>query len=908
MNSNVLHQFAMGAHHDVKERPVSLLSRPNRASTTSSAGDDDDLSSSSNSNSNFQSQLSIDDRLSRLESSIGTLGLMYQRDMNDLRNQLQDCLINKPKESPTSSALNPSHLNKHATPFVPLSTSPTHHHPHHKIDQDEKIEDENNAGAVNQPFNSLSQTEQINSLSQQVNLLSQTMSQLLSTLISSPSTNTPSTPLNLPTQSSLPIQNLNFPKLRPTLSQTLPQLPSPLPNPPIQRSSSINSFSSPPNRIHPPHPPHLNFNSPSNDYIQKRLYDAPPLPSPQLVLSPVNSQHEPYPPRAMLNITNTLGVNLPSSVPPSPMSPAAFDQYHSGPSAPANSLAGKWEQLGITGDVLRAIVRFGIGPPTKTQQKSIPLMLVGKDLVSQSNPIQERIQAYVIPALQLISHSARGPSSGPYPAHFQINKPSAPPTPNQTVKVLIITATLDEASQAYRLANGIASLLPYALKVSHCSSEAQPPPSHPAVSMHPQPHILIGTPSKLLDPVNGLRGYSFDASDFISVVLDEMDQLLARNMTDMVTSLMNFLPTNQVTSSPGRTSPPLLSKSSVGGPDWSTSAFDGAHRPPGSQYSVTSPIGTSFKSTPSPLTPGFPPASQDPPRGRQTCIFSCTVPQDVLSYARTLNLRARVLVRRDEPSSNNSAAHLSNNGTGGPYELSDLRGQLPNSMPSLSGRSSPQELVKSLRQYYVSVQMGGGGSGSGSGSRGREWKLDALAELLLDLDHPPEAVGGEYGQAFVLVYCNSVDSVESVSQKLISQGIDALALHQDMGPAARHSILTRFNKAPLGNGFVNPKGPRMKALVVYDVLSKSLVDLQSYQSILPAARQTILVNFELPRAVEDYVHRAACMISNHKRPIGSGGVLINFVSILSDVEMVKSIESFYRCQINELPHHHLHLL
>lgn len=44
----------------------------------------------------------------------------------------------------------------------------------------------------------------------------------------------------------------------------------------------------------------------------------------------------------------------------------------------------------------------------------------------------------------------------------------------------------------------------------------------------------------------------------------------------------------------------------------------------------------------------------------------------------------------------------------------------------------------------------------------------------------------------------------------------------------------------------------MKALVVYDVLSKSLVD---YQSILPTQQLTIVVNFELPRAVEDYVHR-----------------------------------------------------
>ncbi|KAG0145559.1 hypothetical protein CROQUDRAFT_63769 [Cronartium quercuum f. sp. fusiforme G11] len=590
-----------------------------------------------------------------------------------------------------------------------------------------------------------------------------------------------------------------------------------------------------------------------------------------------------------------------SNAPLSPITPTSYQQSHLPlASAPPNSLAAKWEQLGITPDLLRAIVRFGIGPPTKTQQKSIPLMLVGKDLVSQSNPIQERIQAYVIPALQLIAHppSTRNPPSGNYPTPFHLNKPTSTPPPNQTVKVLIITATLDEASQAYRLANGIASLLPNPLKVTHCSSDPQSFPSHPALSQHPQPHILIGTPSKLLDPVNGLRGYTFDASDFICVVLDEMDQLLARNMTDMVSSLMNFLPTNH-TPPTERQSPPASSQP----PEWSSPPFNGPHR--SSLRAVTSPVRSCFNSLPSPPHPAFPSAFQHKPtHARQTCIFSCTVPQDVLTYARTLNLRARVLVRRDEPA-NATPPHLPPHNSAGSYDLSDLRAQLPNPLPSLSGRTSPQELVKTFRQYYLSIMIGP----ATSPTRARHSKLDALVGLLEDLERGHELPTAENPQPFVLVYCNSVDSVESVSYKLVSRGIDALALHQDMGPAARHSILTRFNKLPLPAGApVGQNSLRMKALVVYDVLSKSLVDLQSYESVLPMARQTIVVNFELPRAVEDYVHRAACMIPNHKKSNGSGGLLINLLSVLSDVEMLKSIENFYRCQIKELPHHHLHLL
>ena len=59
------------------------------------------------------------------------------------------------------------------------------------------------------------------------------------------------------------------------------------------------------------------------------------------------------------------------------------------------SLLGKWESLGVSGDLLRAIVKYGIGPPSKIQMKAIPCILNSQDIVAQASSIQERIQCYV---------------------------------------------------------------------------------------------------------------------------------------------------------------------------------------------------------------------------------------------------------------------------------------------------------------------------------------------------------------------------------------------------------------------------------------------------------------------------------------------------------------------------------
>jgi translation initiation factor 4A len=82
--------------------------------------------------------------------------------------------------------------------------------------------------------------------------------------------------------------------------------------------------------------------------------------------------------------------------------------------------------------------------------------------------------------------------------------------------------------------------------------------------------------------------------------------------------------------------------------------------------------------------------------------------------------------------------------------------------------------------------------------------------------------------------------------------------------------------------------PVTKVLVVYDVQVKEI-------SHIP-----LIINYDLPKAVEEYAHRVSPAISpnNYTR----AGVIINFVTATGgDVEMLRSIECFYKIKCPEVP-------
>ncbi|KAG8907056.1 hypothetical protein FRB99_005433 [Tulasnella sp. 403] len=496
-------------------------------------------------------------------------------------------------------------------------------------------------------------------------------------------------------------------------------------------------------------------------------------------------------------------------------------------------LISKWEQLPLTSELLRSIAKYGVGPPNKIQQRALPFLLRGADIIAQAPPTQERIAAYVIPAI-----------------HVALTICVSKPVPNRGPVVVIISTTVDQATQAQRMIRDLGGPIGVrsALGVGTGGDVVQ----ELRMLQQSMPHILCGTPQKLhslFTASNGLTG-----GEVRLLVLDEVDQLIARNLHDYVFNIVKLLPPPR-----SRPLPP------VGG---STS---GSVTPIASPATLNPPSFSPFDSG-GPLrrmSSAFPQSpSSDQAAGlpveRQTALFSNTVPQDVLNLANTIQLRepVRVLVRRD----GNVANSDSNSGSRG------------------------------LRQFYLYLAFTGGGTradatggsggslgiiGSGRGAvmtsaetaQAREWKLDALADLFDDID---------IGQA--IVHVGGVTSLDAVVYKLVSRGLDAIPLHGDMSTAARNAALNKFR----GNGSMI-RGAGTRILVVYDVQVKAPEVFQ-----IP-----LVINYDLPKAVEEYAHRVAPAISNN---YNRSGIVINFVTATGgDVEMLRSIECFYKIKCPEVP-------
>ncbi|KAF8639446.1 hypothetical protein AX16_010301 [Volvariella volvacea WC 439] len=489
----------------------------------------------------------------------------------------------------------------------------------------------------------------------------------------------------------------------------------------------------------------------------------------------------------------------------------------------------KWEQLQLAPELLRSLSKFGLGPPNKIQQRALPFLLRGADIIAQAPPTQERIAAYVIPAIQIAVTHISSRVSGPF--------------------AILLSTTVDQATQAQRMIRDLGGPLGVRSALGVGTTTASNDLAQELRLLHQNmPHIVCGTPQKLHALFTSPGGLS--GSEVRFLVLDEVDQLIARNLHDFVFNIVKLIP-------PPRSRPlPALNNTASTSPSQptTTASLDNNNA---STFPTQS---RRFSTVTSIVQPDNPIGN---PVERQTALFSNTVPQDVLNLATAIQLRepVRVLVRRD----GNVTQSDSNQGSRGLRQF-----YLYLAFPA-SGRADP-----------ATTAAGGGlgiiGSGRGASNpesvQAREWKLDALVDLFDEV---------EISQA--IVHVGGVNSVDAVSYKLKSRGYDPIPIHGDMTSAAKLSALNKFRSpAPA----IMRQTPA-KVLVVYDVQVKPP----------DVPHVPLIINYDLPKAVEEYAHRVAPAIApNYAR----AGVVVNFVTATGgDVEMLRSIECFYKIKCPEVP-------
>ena len=163
-----------------------------------------------------------------------------------------------------------------------------------------------------------------------------------------------------------------------------------------------------------------------------------------------------------------------------------------------------------------------VGPPNKIQQRALPFLLRGSDIIAQAPPTQERIAAYVIPAIHIaLVNSTTSPVRGPI--------------------VLMISTTVDQATQAQRMIRDYGNPIGIRSALGVGAASVNSDLSQELRLLHQNmPHIICGTPQKLhalFTTPGGLSG-----SEVRFLVLDEVDQLIARNLHEFVLNIVKLLP------------------------------------------------------------------------------------------------------------------------------------------------------------------------------------------------------------------------------------------------------------------------------------------------------------------------------------------------------------------------------
>lgn len=131
-----------------------------------------------------------------------------------------------------------------------------------------------------------------------------------------------------------------------------------------------------------------------------------------------------------------------------------------------------------------------------------------------------------------------------------------------------------------------------------------------------------------------------------------------------------------------------------------------------------------------------------------------------------------------------------------------------------------------------------------------------------------------------IIYCNSVKRVISLFTAMKDAGYPVCCIHSDMDKTERTASYNDF------------KSGKYRVLISSNVTSRG-IDIQQV---------SIVVNFDLPRCVHNYLHR----IGRSGR-WGRKGLGINFITKY-DKDMMQTIEAHYNTQIKELPNNYAELL
>lgn len=181
----------------------------------------------------------------------------------------------------------------------------------------------------------------------------------------------------------------------------------------------------------------------------------------------------------------------------------------------------KFKDLGLSEDLLRALTGAGYSKPTPIQEKAIPVMLTGQDLIGIAQTGTGKTASFVLPILQKISQETRRTSG----KHCQ---------------ALILAPTRELAAQIHEAVKTYGVHMRFSSTL--ITGGVKPAPQIKAMARGVE--VLVSTPGRLEDHMQ--QGV-INLAETRTVVLDEADQMLDMGFIPAIRRIMAKLPKKRQT-------------------------------------------------------------------------------------------------------------------------------------------------------------------------------------------------------------------------------------------------------------------------------------------------------------------------------------------------------------------------
>ena len=167
--------------------------------------------------------------------------------------------------------------------------------------------------------------------------------------------------------------------------------------------------------------------------------------------------------------------------------------------------------LGVIPALTEVLNKQEIKVATPVQEKAIPVIFKGRDVIAKSQTGTGKTLAYLLPLVQCIQ------------------------TERDEVQALILTPTRELSKQVFDVLKSLASVrgVDAADVIGGRTIENQ------IQKLKRNPHVIIGTPGRLLDHI---RRRTLDLSAVKMVILDEADQMLAAGFREDIEALVDQTP------------------------------------------------------------------------------------------------------------------------------------------------------------------------------------------------------------------------------------------------------------------------------------------------------------------------------------------------------------------------------